>query len=156
MLPQLTANLIRAEHLAVRASLQRRIKHGVCPARSSLLISVVLTGLTSLSWRHTWGTWTPPRCSWTCTRYSPNNHRLRALTAFLALRWKKNQTQNIVEKRSAFTAQNQSFLALCFQSDSCNKATNSRHEQFSTRALSTDRCLSKKALLLISATVFTL
>lgn len=122
MLPQLTANLIRAEHLAVRASLQRRIKHGVCPARSSLLISVVLTGLTSLSWRHTWGTWTPPRCSWTCTRYSPNNHRLRALTAFLALRWEKNQTQNIVEKRSAFTAQNQSFLALCFQSDSCNKA----------------------------------
>lgn len=67
-----------------------RIKRVRGRARHSPVTSALLTGLTSLSWRHTWGTWTPPRCSWTCTRCSPSNHRLRALTAFLAFRWKQN------------------------------------------------------------------
>lgn len=84
LLTQKAANVIVTEHLTVRGR-----------ARHSPLTSALLTGLTSLSWRHTWGTWTPPRCSWTCTRCSPSNHRLRALPAFLAFTRKQNKKHRV-------------------------------------------------------------
>lgn len=73
--------------------------------------------------------------------------------------WGENKTRNRTlkqrscwagEERSAFTAQTQSFLPLCFHS--CNKATNIRHEQLQELHPLTDVYLNK-ALFRISATV---
>lgn len=69
----------------------------------SLGATVILTELTSLSSHHTSSTWTPQRCSWTCTRYSPStHHRRRALVAVLAFRQKTKTKQN--QKNIVWTA----------------------------------------------------
>lgn len=62
-----------------------------------------LTWSTSPSWRHTWGIWTPQRCSWTCTRCSPSiRPRKTAWTFASAFTQTKPETQAVNGKVSRF------------------------------------------------------
>lgn len=62
-----------------------------------------LTWSTSPSWRHTWGTWTPRRCSWTCTCCSPSTRPQKMAWTFAsAFTQTKPKTQAVSGKVSRF------------------------------------------------------